>query len=165
MDVETKDASLSVMAVTIKALHVSGKQMTLAVFRQLPIAYGVAVNVELWGTVRYSIKDQGDIWFVLSHKGKLYRRGIADTPSEWRYKYGGRMLEDEITNFRNGTYRFVMSDKEDPRREEYLSKEKELQDALNQTKTEEEEQYRGALLCEEREEQLRKDLPQLFIAV
>lgn len=36
MEIETKNASLDTMAVTIQALHVSGKQMTLAVFRQLP---------------------------------------------------------------------------------------------------------------------------------
>lgn len=36
VEIETKRASLDTMSVTIQALHVSGKQMTLAVFRQLP---------------------------------------------------------------------------------------------------------------------------------
>ena len=36
MEIETKNASLDTLAVTILALHVSGKQMTQAVFKQLP---------------------------------------------------------------------------------------------------------------------------------
>ena len=75
MEIETKNASLDTLAVTIKTLHVSGKQMTLAVFRQLPIKLAYK-DSELWGIVRYSIKDDGDIWLVFSNNGILYRRAL-----------------------------------------------------------------------------------------
>ena len=78
MQVETKSASLDTLAVTIQALHVSGKQMTLAVFRQLPSirAYnddGSLLPLEYWGVVRYSIKDEGELWVICAHGGRLYR--------------------------------------------------------------------------------------------
>lgn len=78
MIVETKNASLDTMSVTIKALHVSGKQMTLAVFRQLPVisAFDSEGGLELldfWGLVRYPIKDEACLWAVASSEGILYR--------------------------------------------------------------------------------------------
>ena len=78
MEVETKSASLDTLAVTIQALHVSGKQMTLAVFRQLPAAYaynddGSMAPLEYWGIVRYAIKDEGDLWVIAASGGRLYR--------------------------------------------------------------------------------------------
>ncbi len=78
MEVFTKNASLDTLAVTIQALHVSGKQMTLAVFRQLPVtkAYtdgGDLALLERWGIVRYAIKDEDSVWLVASADGKLYR--------------------------------------------------------------------------------------------
>lgn len=76
MEIETKNASLDTLTVTIKTLHVSGKQMTLAVFRQLQIK-NENKNSELWGIVRYSIKDDGDIWLVFSDNGILYRRALV----------------------------------------------------------------------------------------
>lgn len=74
-EIETKNASLDTLAVTILALHVSGKQMTQAVFKQLPEGIENQAS-ELWGTVRYSIKDSGDLWLVFSSEGKLFRRAI-----------------------------------------------------------------------------------------
>lgn len=79
--VETKNANLNTLSVTIQALHVSGKQMTLAVFRQLPVLDETEEAV-LWGVVRYDIKDQGDLWLVYSLNGCLYRRAINLTPYE-----------------------------------------------------------------------------------
>jgi len=81
MIIETKNASLDLMAVTIQALHVSGKQMTLAVFRQLPVAKAYADDGDLadlthWGLVRYNIKDEGDLWLVASHNGILFRCSV-----------------------------------------------------------------------------------------
>jgi hypothetical protein len=78
MEIETKNASLDTLAVTIQALHVSGKQMTLAVFRQLPIAKvlnddGTLANLDFWGLVRYHIKDESDLWAIGSFNGNLYR--------------------------------------------------------------------------------------------
>ena len=76
--IETKQASLDTMSVTIKALHVNGKQMTLAVFRQLPMICpyndnGKPIEADFWGLVRYQIKEDGDTWIVLSTNGILYR--------------------------------------------------------------------------------------------
>ena len=73
--VEVQHASLDTLSVTIRALHVKGKQMTLAVFRQLPIEKERETD-QLWGIVRYSIKDEGDLWLVFSRDGLLFRSYI-----------------------------------------------------------------------------------------
>lgn len=81
--VETKSASIDTLSVTIKALHVSGKQMTLAVFRQLPECHvfnkdGSFDITEYWGIVRYHIKDEGSLWAVRAVDGVLYRCDIDE---------------------------------------------------------------------------------------
>jgi hypothetical protein len=82
--IETRNCSLDTLAVTIQALHVSGKQMTLAVFRQLPVALEQEFKEsQPWGTVRYAIKDEGDRWLVFSADGRLYRRVLATEPDWW----------------------------------------------------------------------------------
>ena len=78
MEIQTKSASLDTLSVTIQALHVNGKQMTLAVFRQLTKARitnddGSLAPMECWGIVRYNIKDEGDLWVVAASGGRLYR--------------------------------------------------------------------------------------------
>lgn len=78
MEIETRSASLETLSVTIQALHVSGKQMTLAVFRQLPVTHaynddGSLRPMEYWGIVRYAIKDEGDAWVICASGGSLYR--------------------------------------------------------------------------------------------
>lgn len=76
--VETRNASLDTLAVTIRALHVSGKQMTLAVFRQLPVMLqfydtsGNLLDLEYWGTVRYRF-DYQHVWVICASDGVLYR--------------------------------------------------------------------------------------------
>jgi hypothetical protein len=80
--IETKRATLDTLSVTINALHVSGKQMTLAVFRQLPEASaykqdGAPADMEFWGLVRYTIKDEGSIWIVAARGGQLYRCNLS----------------------------------------------------------------------------------------
>ena len=129
MDIETKNATLDTLSVTIQALHVSGKQMTLAVFRQLPIgdeeelealaeyeaeaafdrlhpeddtppddaiAYEQA---QIWGTVRYAIKNEGDMWLVFSIGGKLYRRPINTIENQF---------EDIYNNLESMRHRIAM---------------------------------------------------------
>jgi hypothetical protein len=77
------EATLSTLKVEIKALTVSGKQMTLAVFRQLPTTAALARDWKLrqgvayWGIVRYTVKDEGDIWAVVERNGKLYRARLT----------------------------------------------------------------------------------------
>lgn len=72
------EAALRTLSVTIQSLTVSGKQMTLAVFRQLPERNvldtdGSLREVGLWGLVRYQIKDEGSLWVVFDEDAILYR--------------------------------------------------------------------------------------------
>jgi len=71
------EATVKTVSVTIQSLTVSGKQMTLAVFRQLPKAEIFDENVDIvgtpWGTVAYHIKDEGPRWIVVEKDGLLYR--------------------------------------------------------------------------------------------
>lgn len=99
MEIETRTASLETFAVTIRALHVNGKQMTLAVFRQLPMGYEEDDD-DLWGLVRYTIKDAGNVWAVFSHQGRLYRRAIQTRPN---YEYGRRVrhAHDDLLRIEN----------------------------------------------------------------
>lgn len=82
MEVQTKHARLDTLAVTIQALHVNGKQMTLAVFRQLPACDLLLNTGELdpslraWGIVRYRIADESDLWAVVEKQGMLFRAPI-----------------------------------------------------------------------------------------
>ena len=113
MLVEEKNASLSTLSVTIQALHVQGKQMTLAVFRQLPTMV-VNKDCSIWGIVRYEIKNLGDLWLVFSFNNCLYRmwldlqkpsnyylngykQKLANPNSYWGYKIPSHGLETEIT--------------------------------------------------------------------
>jgi hypothetical protein len=99
MDIETKNANLDTLAVTIMALHVAGKQMTLAVFRQLPmtsLVYDTGEKIEYmnwWGLVRYNIKDECDLWVVVETGGILYRSALKKS----RLKY----LTETINQFDN----------------------------------------------------------------
>ena len=74
IEVETKNASLDTLAVTILALHVSGKQMTQAVFKQLPEG-DEKENEPIWGIVRYR-GIYSNIWIIFSSEGTLYKREL-----------------------------------------------------------------------------------------
>lgn len=88
MQVETKNASLDTLAVTIQALCVSGKQMTLAVFRQLPEAElclpcgGRDERLSWWGLVRYKIGEAGDLWVVAEKDGILCRCSASNSDAK-----------------------------------------------------------------------------------
>lgn len=75
------EATLRTLEVTIKSLTVSGKQMTLAVFRQLPgkspLAGGSLIQgASYWGVVHYKIKDEGNLWVVFVLGGVLHRGNV-----------------------------------------------------------------------------------------
>jgi hypothetical protein len=79
--IKTKEATLATLSVEVKALRVSDKQMTLAVFRQLPEgSISHSKDGILWGIVRYKIEDEVN-WIVYSLDGKLYRRAIDLSPT------------------------------------------------------------------------------------
>ncbi len=95
MEIEARQASLSTMAVTINALHVNGKQMTLSVFRQLPIAQEDE-HSEIWGVVKYKIKHEGEIWIVFSKAGILMRRALSFESSNEYFNEHIIKTEDKI---------------------------------------------------------------------
>ena len=78
-NIRTHEASLDTLSVSVLAIHVNQKQMTLAVFRQLPVsgihnADGTLDDKEYWGVVRYHIKDEDcNRWVIISDNGILYR--------------------------------------------------------------------------------------------
>jgi hypothetical protein len=78
---KTKDVSLTTFSVTIKALHVDSKKMTLAVFKQLPCIDlyddngNIFVGFNIWGYVKYSI-GIAYYWAVLDYEGTLFRGDI-----------------------------------------------------------------------------------------
>ena len=80
-NLQTKDVSLTTFSVTIKALHIDSKRMTLATFRQLPIGnlyddHGdIFKDINVWGYVRYVINDV-PCWAVFDCRGQLYRADI-----------------------------------------------------------------------------------------
>ena len=85
--IETKSASLETMTVTIQALHVSGKQMTLSVFRQLPELIERVTDYKLWGYVRCVAPSSQahspiyrSLWLIVSAQGMLYRMRITAEP-------------------------------------------------------------------------------------
>lgn len=75
MNVRTDMATLATYGVTIRALHVSNKQMSLAFFRQLPVALEKEGD-ELWGVVYCHVKDVSDRWLVFVSEDCLYRRAV-----------------------------------------------------------------------------------------
>lgn len=105
--IETKSAAIDTLAVTIQALHVNGKQMTLAVFRQLPVIRylntdGSLSPLEYWGLVRYAIKDEDDLWAVCVKDGRLCRAGLfVESSLDWyRAELLRREAEDILTWWR-----------------------------------------------------------------
>lgn len=153
MDIETKNATLATLAVTINALHVNGKQMTLAVFRQLPINVENESS-EIWGTVRYRIKDEGDLWLVFSTDGLLFRR-VIELRKPYPYTGDIEKLKREISNLNARTY----MDKD--KRESAIAK---LEAELKAAVSEEEERMDYARKIYDKEVKL-SSLQQLFIAV
>lgn len=105
------EAALRTLSVTIESLTVSGKQMTLAVFRQLPSAEIYAADGNLlpyrfWGVVRYSIKDEGDFWAVFESGEVLYRGRIKPGPSSGEILdgYKVRSAENYLAMIKGGGY-------------------------------------------------------------
>ena len=84
------DVSIDDMVISIKALHVNKKQMTISVFNQLP---EIQIKIEdiqnstskLWGYVTHNTKN----WVVLSKDRVLYKSdsilGWVETEKTFRY--------------------------------------------------------------------------------
>ena len=93
--VEVQDASISTVSVTLKAIQVGKKQMTKAVFRQLPtctLVNGTTMEVDgdIWGWVNDSIPDQSPGRnFIVQRGGRLYRSTYAIYQSSQFDEYFG----------------------------------------------------------------------------
>lgn len=80
--VATQSAHISTMTITIQALQVHNKQMTLAVFRQLPERraylddWTLNPTLEHWGIVRYAVGDVA-VWLVAGQHGQLVRCSLG----------------------------------------------------------------------------------------
>lgn len=86
-EIETTRVSIDVLSVSIRVLHIDRKQMTLAVFRQLPTVDlyqstgDLTADFTLWGTVRYLV-DDCNRWAVGTRDGILWR-GVVRLPYEF----------------------------------------------------------------------------------
>lgn len=86
----TQNATITTAAVEVKTLTISGKQVTLAVFRQLReealIADDGALNGVPWGHVNYHpdrCGDQADHWHIVWQKGDQLRRSLVVQEPQW----------------------------------------------------------------------------------
>lgn len=91
---KTNAAYVGENEITVQALRVNGKKMTLQFFRQIPSApyFIEAVQVDSsfvpWGRVNYALAKEGKSWLV-TQKGSSLFRCCIDPPStsEWSIDY------------------------------------------------------------------------------
>jgi hypothetical protein len=86
----TQNATITTVAVEVKALAISGKQVTLSVFRQLQeeqlVADDGTLNGVPWGYVNYHpdrCGDQADHWHVVWQKSDQLRRSLVVQEPRW----------------------------------------------------------------------------------
>lgn len=142
--IESRAASMHTATVSIQTINVNGKQMTLAVFRQLPVLEDIPDDACLWGKVFYEVKGQGAEWIVLESGGRLFRRYPRFRADYEAVKW--------VCNVKRELHYISPS-----RAEERAEKERELLEAQ-------------AAVAEmkavvKREREVFESLPQLFIAV
>lgn len=98
----TQNATITTAAVEVKTLTISGKQVTLAVFRQLQevpiLAEDCTLNGEPWGVVNYhpdKCVDAADHLHIVWQKGEQLLRSAVYTPafSEHRSSTVGAYVE------------------------------------------------------------------------
>ncbi|MFD8945259.1 hypothetical protein ACFV00_25175 [Streptomyces californicus] len=111
----TQNATITTAAVEVKTLTISGKQVTLAVFRQLQeeplIAQDGTLNGEPWGVVNYHPDKCGDSQFPHTHvvwqRGtELLRARVDKIPSfepggRYAVREGGFMVRNGTATFRS----------------------------------------------------------------
>ena len=165
--IDVEDVAIKTPVVTIKALTVSGKQMTLAVFRQLPVSEWCETQ-ESWGFVRYKIKDEGDYWLVFSREGTLWRRIVAEVPATYYVKKSKQILKNIIEfetelKKQNSTKYFLLFR---GHRGIEVSREnvKEQINEVRKLVLEEEQLFSIATQRYEFDTNLKNTLPQLYIA-
>lgn len=99
--ITVQQAEIRTATVEIKTLTISKKQVTLAVFRQIPVAGLIAPDGTLngvpWGTVNYHPKcmTPKDHWHIVWQSGTELRHSVVYKDpgfDYWRPKSGGRFL-------------------------------------------------------------------------
>jgi hypothetical protein len=93
----TQNATITTATVEVKTLTISGKQVTLAVFRQLKKAPLIAddgtLNGEPWGIVNYhpdKCSDEDEHWHIVWQRGsELLRANVPVVPDFNRRSYNG----------------------------------------------------------------------------
>ena len=153
IDIQSNKASITTMSASISVIQINKKQMTLAVFRQIPIVeikvqdiLNDCIGVEFWGLVSYSIKYEGDLWLVGVADNILVKCCFDfDIQSLNNLKYEIKRLEDYINH---GQYH------------PYIKNNNEAIEKLK----EEKEWMPECIILNKKIDELRS-LPQLFIAV
>jgi hypothetical protein len=92
--ITVKEAQVKTVQVEVKALTVSGKQVTLAVFRQLQEEelvdeFSLQLNGIPWGTVNYhwgACHSHGQHWHVVWQKGEELRRAQVNRERSYDVK-------------------------------------------------------------------------------
>ena len=167
--VETSSASLDTLAVTIKALHVNGKQMTLAVFRQIPNEPHQDGDA-YWGMVRYTLPVDGgdrDKWFVFSRDGRLFRRPVDLRERKEPYdRFVRKELESIKERDRMGAERVIVKGKYvDRDSHDAVAYVESLEKAIEQDRIDTDRRNAEERARITRDKALFAELPQLFIAV
>ncbi|MEU0035509.1 hypothetical protein [Streptomyces sp. NPDC006333] len=87
----TQNASITTVAVEVQALTISGKQVTLSVFRQLQeesvVAHDGTLNGVPWGYVNYhpdKCSDDAAHWHIVWQQGAELRRSRVDREPRWK---------------------------------------------------------------------------------
>ncbi len=161
IEVETKNASLDTLAVTIMALHVSGKQMTQAVFKQLPEG-DEKEGEPIWGIVRYK-GIYSNIWIIFSSDGTLYRRELqTKNPSLGWVREAQKELDMHDRQYRQDSYNRTETDNPNTIKWRLEIAEKRLDLANNLEESQ--DMYDEDLVTQQNEIALSK-MQQLFIAV
>ena len=80
--IDTKTASITTCTITVQAMTINNKQVTLALFKQLPTRRPIALDcLNLWGIVNYYV-DYQTRWAVGEQEGVLYRVGLIGPTSD-----------------------------------------------------------------------------------
>lgn len=129
--ISSEKATIETLQVVIKSIRIEKKQMTLAVFRQLPIKQILTdendlIDYTYWGIVNYKIKDEGNQWVVFSIDGYIFRSCI-DLKDTWRVD---RDYKEAGINLNRYEKRYIIHKKYTEEMQAYEKLEKLLADRL-----------------------------------
>ncbi|MBX9831660.1 MAG: hypothetical protein K2X78_01260 [Burkholderiaceae bacterium] len=84
----SSQATTKPLTISITALRIDGRKMTISVFQQLPRISPFAdpeaerptvrTDIVPWGYVRHTIKGDGSLWLVAECKGELCRIALIN---------------------------------------------------------------------------------------